>query len=150
MPVPQHRTAPTPARLRDRPSWLISRAYARSTGLLNEAFEVNAAGLRSYHYRLLAALDEWGPVSQADLGRSTSIDRSDVTAALSELETRGLIERNVDPDHKRRNVVRITDAGTAQLAVLDQVVADVQDRLLASLTPTQQKQFVTLLHRMLD
>ena len=150
MPVPQHRTGPGPARLRDRPSWLISRAHARASGLLNEAFEANAAGLRSYHYRLLAALHEGGPVSQADLGRSTGIDRSDVTAALTELETRGLIERTVDPDHRRRNIVSLTAAGTEQLPILDQVISDVQDRLLASLTPAQRRQFVVLLHRMLD
>jgi MarR family transcriptional regulator, lower aerobic nicotinate degradation pathway regulator len=147
---PHHQTGPAPARLRDRPSWLISRAYARASGLLNEAFEANAAGLRSYHYRLLAALDEWGPASQADLGRSTGIDRSDVTAALTELETRGLIERTVDPDHKRRNIVSITDAGTEQLVILDQVITDVQDQLLAPLTPAQRRQFVIIMHRMLD
>ena len=147
---PHHQAGPAPARLRDRPSWLISRAYARATGLLNEAFEAHAAGLRSYHYRLLAALDEWGPASQADLGRSTGIDRSDVTAALTELQARGLIERSVDPDHKRRNIVSITDAGTGRLAVLDQVITDVQDQLLAPLTSAQRRQFVTLMHRMLD
>jgi DNA-binding MarR family transcriptional regulator len=147
---PHHQNGPAPARLRDRPSWLLSRAYARASGLLSEAFEANAAGLRSYHYRLLAALDEWGPASQADLGRSTGIDRSDVTAALTELQTRGLIERTVDPGHKRRNIVSITDAGTGQLAVLDQVITDVQDQLLAPLTPAQRRQFVTLMHRILD
>jgi DNA-binding MarR family transcriptional regulator len=150
VPEPRHHTGPAPARLRDRPSWLISRAYARASGLLNEAFEANAAGLRSYHYRLLAAVHEWGPASQADLGRGTSIDRSDVTAALTELETRGLVERTVDPDHKRRNIVSITDAGTEQLALLDQVVTGVQDQLLAPLTPAQRTQFVTLMHKMLD
>jgi DNA-binding MarR family transcriptional regulator len=148
--MPHHQSGPAPARLRDRPSWLISRAYARSASLLNEAFEANGAGLRSYHYRLLAALVEWGPASQADLGRSTAIDRSDVTGALTGLEARGLIERAPDPDHKRRNIVRITNAGTKQLAILDKVIADVQDQLLAPLTPAQRKQFVTLMHRLLD
>ena len=106
-----HPPGRTPARVKDRPTWLISRAFARSSGLLAAGFESHGRGLRSYHYRLLAALGEWGPASQADLGRGTGIDRSDVTAALSELESRRLVERSVDPEHRRRNIVTITPAG---------------------------------------
>jgi DNA-binding MarR family transcriptional regulator len=145
-----HLPEPAPTRIRDRPTWLISRAYARSTGLLNNEFEARAAGLRSYHYRLLAALEEWGPASQADLGRSTNMDRSDVAGALNELAGRGLIARTVDPDDRRRNIVSITRADTKQLAILDHVIADTQEQLLAPLNQTERRQFVKLLHRLLD
>ena len=138
-----------PARLKDRPTWLISRAYARSSGLLNAGFEAHGSGLRGYHYRLLAALDEWGPVSQADLGRSTGIDRSDVTAALAELESRNLIERTVDPENKRRNIVTLTPEGVERLDELDLVVGTIQDELLAPLTATQRRQFIALISRLL-
>ena len=99
---------------------------------------------------LLAALGEWGPASQADLGRSTGIDRSDVTAALAELESRHLIERTVDPAHKRRNIVTLTPQGAEQLRSLDAVVDTIQDELLAPLTATQRRQFLTLMSRLLD
>jgi DNA-binding MarR family transcriptional regulator len=145
-----HQPSRTPARLKDRPTWLISRAYARSSGLLNAGFEAHGGGLRGYHYRLLAALEEWGPASQADLGRSTGIDRSDVTAALAELESRNLIERTVDPEHKRRNIVTLTPEGGEQLRDLDIVVDAIQNELLASLTTTQRRQFNTLMSRLLD
>src|SRR3954447_20496067 len=92
-----------PARIQQMPSWLISRAYAHSSRLLAEGFA--AAGVRGYHYRLLAALEEFGPASQADLGRRTLIDRSDVVAAVNELAERGLVERAPDPDDRRRNVI---------------------------------------------
>lgn len=149
MPRPQHQPDRTPARLKDRPTWLISRAYARSSGLLNAGFEAHGSGLRSYHYRLLAALEEWGPASQADLGRSTGIDRSDVTAALAELQSRNLIERTVDPANKRRNIVTLTPEGDDQLRDLDTVVDTIQDELLAPLTAAQRRQFTTLMSRLL-
>lgn len=145
-----HQLRRTPARLRDRPTWLISRAYARSTGLLNAGFESHGNGLRGYHYRLLAALDEWGPASQADLGRNTGIDRSDVTSALADLETRGLIERAVDPEHKRRNIVTLTPDGVEQLSDLDKVVDAIQDELMAPLTAAQRHRFVALIRLLLD
>jgi DNA-binding MarR family transcriptional regulator len=99
--------------------------------------------------RLLAALEEWGPASQADLGRGTGIDRSDVTAALSELESRGLVERSVDPDHRRRKIVTITPAGIEQLLDLDKVIDRIQDQVLKPLTGAQRRQFLALMTKIL-
>jgi DNA-binding MarR family transcriptional regulator len=137
-----------PARVADRPSWLITRVYAHSHRLLTEAFA--AAGVRGYHYRLLAALEEFGPASQAALGRRTSIDRSDVVAALNELAERGLIERSPDPDDRRRNIITITPAGSERLGMLDQVLTDVQEELLAPLSAADRKSLVGLLTRLLE
>src|SRR2546423_15017337 len=95
MPM-DHPPGRIPARVKDRPTWLISRAFARSSGLLAAGFEAHGRGLRSYHYRLLAALDERGPASQAALGRGTVIDRSDATAARFVIESRPLHARAID------------------------------------------------------
>jgi DNA-binding MarR family transcriptional regulator len=137
-----------PSRVLEMPTWLISRTYAHSHRLLAEGFAT--AGVRGYHYRLLAALEEFGPASQAALGRRTSIDRSDVVAALNELAERGLIERSPDPDDRRRNVVTITPAGTEQLAALDETLAGVQDKLLAPLSTAERKQLIGLLNRLVE
>jgi DNA-binding MarR family transcriptional regulator len=137
-----------PSRVAEMPTWLISRVYAQSHRLLVEGFA--AAGVRGYHYRLLAALEEFGPASQADLGRRTSIDRSDVVAALNDLAARGLIERSPDPDDRRRNVITITRAGAKQLRELDEVLARVQERLLAPLSPADRAKLIALLTRLLE
>jgi MarR family transcriptional regulator, lower aerobic nicotinate degradation pathway regulator len=139
-----------PSRIRDRPTWLISRAYSRSHGLLNDGFAASGAGLRGYHYRLLAALEEWGSASQADLARSTSVDRSDVVTVLGALERLGLIERTVDPNNRRRNIVSITRAGSEQLGALDRVIDEVQDRVLAPLSQNERRQLTKLLRRLVD
>jgi DNA-binding MarR family transcriptional regulator len=148
-----HRPLPpsteVPDRIRERPTWLISRAYARSSILLNEGFAARGDGLRSYHYRLLAALEQWGPVSQAALGRATGIDRSDVTGAMAELEARSLVVRTVNPTDRRRNVVSITKAGLKQLARLDDLIDEIQERFLAPLSPTERRQFLKVMHRLL-
>jgi DNA-binding MarR family transcriptional regulator len=135
--------------LRDRPTWLIRLAYARSSGLLSQAFEARGRGLRSYHYRLLGALEESGPTGQAELGRVTGIDRSDVVAILNDLEQPGLIARSTDPRNRRRNIVTITAAGAKRLAELELIVADVQDELMAPLSPAQRTQFLRLIRRII-
>lgn len=136
-----------PARVRTRPTWLVGRAYSRSNALLAAAFEAHGDGLRGYHFRLLAALEEHGPASQADLGRQTGIDRSDVTAALTELDGRGLVRRSVDPENRRRKIVALTAAGERRLAELDRVISDVQDEFLAPLNAADRRHLVRLLRQ---
>jgi DNA-binding MarR family transcriptional regulator len=137
----------TPARLTAKPTWLISQTAAHAHRLLAATFA--AAGTRGYHYRLLAALQEFGPASQASLGRRSGIDRSDVVAALNELGGRGLVERTPDPADHRRNIVTITPAGAACLDQLENLVAGVQDELLAALSPEERDQLIRLLSRVL-
>jgi MarR family transcriptional regulator, lower aerobic nicotinate degradation pathway regulator len=145
---PRHASAP--ARIHDLPTWLISRAYARSHGLLNDGFAASGTGLRSYHYRLLAALEESGPVVQAELGRNTSVDPSDVVAVLSELERRGLVQRTTDPSNRRRNIVSITRTGSKQLRALDEVLEEIQERVLAPLSHNERRQLTKLLRKVGD
>ena len=144
MPTPHGPGGRTPARLQGRATWLVNRAHARAFALLSAGFEAHGNGLRGYHYRLLSALEEWGPASQAEVGRSTGIDRSDVTAVLTELEARGLVVRSVDPDNKRRKIVTITERGMARLLELDTVIEDIQREFLAPLTAAQQREFLQL------
>lgn len=140
--------APAPSRIEGRATWLISRAYARSQGLLHEGMADGADGLRNQHYRLLAALEEWGPVVQADLGRSTGTDRSDVVALLTELEGRGLIRRAPDPANLRRKIVSITEPGIRQLEALDTVIDQIQERVLAPLSAAERRQLTALLAKL--
>ena len=135
-------------RVAGRPTWLLSRANARSQSLLSDAFA--AEGVRGYHFRMLAALDQYGSSSQADLGRHTGIDRSDVVATLNDLVASGLVQREADPVDRRRNVITITKRGAGALERLDAALDDVQDALLDPLTPNERRTFVRLLAKLTD
>jgi DNA-binding MarR family transcriptional regulator len=97
---------------------------------------------------VLAALDQYGPASQADLGRYTGIDRSDIVATLNDLAARGFAQRKPNPMDRRRNVITITKRGAATLERLDDVLDEVQDAVLAPLTPNERKTFVRLLDKL--
>jgi DNA-binding MarR family transcriptional regulator len=137
-----------PARLRALPSWLLNQAALSATRLVADALA--SAGARRYHYALLTALDEGGPASQATLSRRTTIDGSDMVATINELLARGLVDRAPDPTDGRRNVVTITGKGRRELGKLDQLVAGVQDELLASLSPAERERLTRLLARVVD
>ena len=128
------------------PTWLLSQASARAHQLLTEA--LGRAGARGYHYRLLAALVEYGPASQIALGRRTGIDRSDVVAALDDLSARGFVQRTRDEADLRRNVVTITPSGRRHYRRLDDLVLGVQDELLAPLSAAERESLTALLRRL--
>jgi MarR family transcriptional regulator, lower aerobic nicotinate degradation pathway regulator len=137
----------TPSRLMSKPTWLISQASIHAHRLLTDALAgVNSRG---YHYRLLAALEEFGPASQATLGRRTEMDRSDVVAALNELADRSLVKRTTDPHDSRRNVVTITSTGRTQLKRLDDILTAVQGELLKPLSRRERRMLVDLLARVI-
>ena len=114
--------------------------------MLTDAFA--AEGFRGYHFRVLAALDQYGPTSQADLGRHTGIDRSDVVATLNDLVLTGLARRESDPTDRRRNIVSMTREGARTLRHLEAVLDGIQDAVLAPLTASERKTFVRLLAKL--
>jgi DNA-binding MarR family transcriptional regulator len=130
------------------PTWLLSRANARAQAIL--AAEFAAAGIRGYHYRLLAALAQYGSLSQADLGRRTGIDRKDVAIAVAELEADGLVVRTPDPDDARRKVVDLSRRGDSRLRRLDAVLQSVQTEVLAPLDHEEQQIVIRLLAKLAD
>src|SRR5262245_8558089 len=129
-----------PARVRAKPSWLLNQAALPANRLVAE--ELAGVDGRRHHYVLLAALAEGGPASQADLSRRTTIDRSDIVAALNELAERGLVERSPDPGDRRRNVITLTSAGRRHLDKLDRLLDRAQDDLLAPLSPAERRTLV--------
>jgi MarR family transcriptional regulator, lower aerobic nicotinate degradation pathway regulator len=139
---------PTPARLRALASWSINQVAIAANRLTDRALA--ETGSRRYHFAMLAALDEFGPSSQADLGRCTGIDRSDVVATINTMVERGFVERSPDPSNGRRNIVTITAAGKDHLENLSALLGDAQAELLRTLSATESRTMAELLSRILD
>ncbi len=146
--VPDDGALETPDRLRRRASRLLSQLTMRSDRLITEGLA--RANARKWHYAVLASLQEYGPGSQAELSRRSGIYRSDMVGVLNELVERDLVERAPDPGDRRRNIITISTQGRRHLRLLDKVLDDLHDELLAPLCPAERDQFVQLLTRLLD
>ena len=134
--------------LTELPSWLLTQSAHHAHRLVSDG--LGAVGARGYHYRALAALDQDGPASQADLGRRSSIHLSDLVATINELAADGFVERTPDPADRRRNVITITASGRRQLRRLEKQLARIQEELLAPLADDERTQLTALLHRLVE
>lgn len=141
-------TRSAPSRLREKETWLINQLSGTATQLVTS--RLAGVDAHRYHYSMLAALDEFGPASQAALGRHVGLDRSDVAAVVAELAERGLVERAPDPADRRRNIVRITRGGLRHLAALDRLVESAQQELVEPLSAAERRQLRALLARLVD
>ncbi|MFD9722278.1 MarR family winged helix-turn-helix transcriptional regulator [Streptomyces sp. NPDC059072] len=133
-------------RIQSLPTWLVGRVAARGRGLVADA--IAAEGLKLMHHAVLAATAEYGPVTQADLGRRLAIDPKDMVGILNHLQKQGLVLRAPHPSDRRKNAVTVTPEGTATLSRCGALAEAANAELLAPLTPDEQGQLMALLTRL--
>jgi len=133
-------------RLANLGTWQLTQAAARSHRVLHE--RLAQAGASGYDYRVLAALGDLGPLSQADLGRAAVLDRRDVTHTVRDLHARELVTRRPDPRDGRLILVELTGTGSSMLERLDLVLEAVQSEVFAALTLDQRRTLVNLLQQL--
>ncbi|MFI8993424.1 MarR family winged helix-turn-helix transcriptional regulator [Streptomyces violens] len=134
-----------PTRIRALPSWLLGRAAARGHRLVADALA--REGMRMMHHAVLSAVAELGPVSQADLGRSLSIDPKDMVMIVNDLVAEELVTRAPDPRDRRKNAVTISPAGTRTLRRTQKLGDAANAELTAALSPAERDQLIDLLTR---
>lgn len=111
------------------------------------AAALEAVELRPKHLGALAVLTARGEVSQQALGEGLGVDPSAVVAIVDDLERDGLASRVRDPADRRRRLISITAQGSRVLAAGHDVVAQLDDQLLAGMDRAERLQLVGLLLR---
>ena len=135
----------TPARLRGLASWQANKVSALGARMTARHMPLTARS----DFAVLAALEEYGPLSQADLGRHLGLDRNDVSGIVGRLASGGHVDRRPDPASRRRNVVTLTGAGKRYLEEIQRHADAAQDELLAGLAPAERRQLNELLAKVL-
>ena len=86
---------------------LLARMIDRETSRqLQDQFEISVA-----EWRVLAFVCGAGPASASDIGSAGQIDRAEISRAVRKLSAAGLIEREDDENHRKRRIIRPTEAG---------------------------------------
>jgi DNA-binding MarR family transcriptional regulator len=79
---------------------------------------VERTGLPFSRIRILKRLARQ-PMTVKQVAEAATIDAPAATVAINDLEARGLVIRETDPQNRRCKLVSLTDAGRAVIGVLD-------------------------------
>lgn len=132
--------------LEEQVGHLLRRAHQRATQIFIETFA--DAGLTPTQWAALARLAEEGGASQNHLGRLTAMDPATVQGVIQRLEKRGLIDREPDPDDRRRTRLKLTPEGLNLVARHSATGARVSAATLAPLSDTEAATFLELLRKL--
>jgi DNA-binding MarR family transcriptional regulator len=128
------------------PTWLLSRAAARSHRILHA--ELAQLGASGYDFRVLSVLATTGACSQRALGDAAALDRRDISLTVRGLEAAALLSRRPDPQDARRTMVAITLLGQHRLAELSLALERVQRAVFSPLSAAETDTLSMLLARL--
>jgi len=130
--------------LAERPGYLLHKAAL----LLVEDAEnaLNAIGMRTRYFFVLAALSGGPELSQQDLSRLLNLDPTTVVTVIDEMERNRHVERRRNPADRRRYNLILTDSGREALASADKVATEAESAYFGTLTEDER----TVLRKMLS
>jgi len=107
-------------------------------------------GLHPYHYAIMLVLDERSAETQGSIADALGYDRGQLVGLLDELEEQGLVERQRDPNDRRRHLVGMTAAGPRALKRLRALARRNDDEFLDPLNEEERDQLHSLLMRLAE
>ena len=105
---------------------------------------VDRSGLPFSRIRILKRLSR-SPMTVKQIAAAATVDAPAATVAVNDLEERGLVVREVDPDNRRCKVVSLTEAGRDMVRLIEDV-HDPAPKVLGALDPDD----LVTLRRILD
>lgn len=107
---------------------------------------VEKTGLPFSRIRILKRLAR-KPMTVKQVAHAATIDAPAATVAVTDLEDRGLVIREIDPANRRCKLVSLTEAGRAVVDTIDEIV-DPAPEALAGLSDDELKSLHALLTKL--
>jgi MarR family transcriptional regulator, transcriptional regulator for hemolysin len=119
-----------PERPEENLGWLLATvSHAYTTHLTAALDDVNVSP-RAYCV-LKTALG--GEYSQTALAHAIGLDKTTMVVTIDALEKAGMVERRMSTQDRRARVIAVTEAGRRKVAEGEDIVARVQEQVLATL-----------------
>ena len=142
--APVSRPAPgLPRELLDSTTFLLKRLGFAAKEQSMAAYE--ETGLHPYHYAIMLVLDEGSHETQGSIADALGYDRGQLVGLLDELEERGLLERQRDPNDRRRHLVQLTADGKRTLRRLRTLARELEDDFFEPLSDAERDKLHALL-----
>lgn len=119
--------------------------HAQQALMLAAAPAMAQFGIDGRELAVLAVLGAEVPLSQQEAAEQLGVDRTTMVALVDSLERKALVERHRSPEDRRKNIVRLTEAGQKCLLGAGQARDEVEREFLAPLGETGAARFVRAL-----
>ena len=73
--------------------------------------DVKALGLTMTQFDVIATLGNQPPMTCKELGEKTLVTKGTLTGVLERLQTKGILERRINPEDARSQMIGLTDNG---------------------------------------
>ena len=127
-----------------RLGYLLKHAHLRYAQLTSA--ELEPLGIGPREWAALNCLDEQHGLSQREVAGLLGVDRTTMVALIDELQAKGWVERQPQPDDRRKNVVSLTPKGRDLMQRGARLIDECERRFLAVLSESDAAQLKTVLH----
>jgi DNA-binding MarR family transcriptional regulator len=134
---------PFPPALMERVGFLLAMAKGGAEAICMAALQ--PLGLHVRQYGLLLVLATEGPLSQGELAEWVRTDRSTMVDLVDDLEERGYVKRERNPDDRRAYLLQLTTEGRRALTRGSGLMRRAESQLMRSLEEGERTRLIELL-----
>ena len=110
--------------------------------------ELKRLGLNLGQFAVLMTLSEAEGLTQSEIGKKITMPGYATTRTIDALEEKSFVERRKDDRSRRSYRIYLTDKSRKVVPQLFAVVGKVNEHLLSVLSPKEQKDFMTILTKL--
>ncbi|HFC04710.1 MAG TPA: MarR family transcriptional regulator [Rhizobiales bacterium] len=133
-------------RLGDQIGHLLRKASQRHSVIFADGM---LPGLTPTRFAAMVVLFQKSQVSQNQLGRDTAMDAATIKGVVDRLKARGLVKVEPDPGDARRNLVSLTEQGSALIGQAIPLGCDITNKTLSPLNNKEQTRLLELLNKII-
>ena len=120
--------------------------------LFEQAFQKKIAGkfneLSKNQPMVIKIIGMEGEMMPSTIGKYTGMEKSSLTRMVDDLEKKGIVSRNTDPDDRRKVLVSLTEKGLEYYNCLNKITAEMADEILKFVDEKDIEDYVQSLETM--
>ena len=116
-------------------SFIANRVSAKLARMYGERFNLSVTG-----WRIIAVLGQHEPLSAKQLANRTGMDQVNITRAVTQLASQGMVSRRIDRIDRRRIVLRLSKKGRAVFDMVLPLAESLEAAILQELTVAQTEE----------
>ena len=134
--------------LHSSPGPLIRRSHQIGLSIFADRFK--DLDMTPLQFSIMWTVENRPGLDQATLARSVALDTATCSNIVTRLDTRGYLQREVNPENKRAKLVFLTAKGRKLLARAKGPMDYVQKKLIEPLSAEERKVFLHCLQKLVD